>query len=280
MYSNSLQVAHYSLTKLLRSSRDDAIAAVDDSPEVVEHQYNAGPHLLSEVEPALSSHNDFVPQETILRNLINSSVVSHNEAVQDFVHSPVHRTKLSALRRIHDGKNKAKAAEVIQRRTRPILDDEFKIVSRHPSLHYSIPDANVDYVFMVPFRAFFAVVIPNDLGLQFPFKFVFNQRNRIWKCDKGTLGFPAKGSMMYLGESPNEHIWIAMAPEEFFDSPDPLPTPRDSEGDPRLQEAHHLAIVMMFSRFLHGMGYGAVTCFDRYPDPLTRASVAASTNLL
>lgn len=251
-----------------------------NEPEHVQYEYLAGPPQLSDSTPPLTTPGQGVQQEVILDNLIASNQVSCQESAQEFKRTPVSKRTLSSFRKIYKKQDTAAALDLLMARSEVVIDDKWKVDASDPNLFIHVEDANVDYILMVNSKCGFGCVLPRDESIEHSFQLVFSGQNRIWKCNKGTLGFPAKGAMLYIGESPNEHIWLGMAPNAFLDNPGPLPTTPGSEGgDPRLEEHHYLALVMMFAFFLHQMGFGGVTCHETYP-ALTREDVRHATNIL
>lgn len=251
----------------------------EQEAELVQLQYNAGPPLLSETEPPLTSPDDFVPQEHILLALFNSNSISRDDAIKAFRNRRLTSLPLSFLRYLCENGDRQRATGILSRRNRIDVDEDMTFDPSDGHLYFTCDRGYIDYILIVPRNFGFLAILPNEREIQYSLHLRFNQRNRFWKCNKGSLGFPSEGAMLYIGESPNEHIWLGMVLQDFYFTSQPLPEPRDGPGDPRLTEKHYLIVVMMFAHFFQEIGFDDVTCYDAYPE-LTHAEVTNSTNLL
>lgn len=151
---------------------------------------------------------------------------------------PVHKVKLSYFKTVYESKNKDHALNLLFQKTKPIIDDNYKMRPRDVVVATS--RIMLDYFLAVGNRPGIDMALPGNsaLALSSPFHLDMHQPLREFLTTKGHLGFSPIGAMHFIGRrAMGEDIFIALAPTAFFDSP-PGIVGYDQDGDSRLSPRH------------------------------------------
>jgi hypothetical protein len=211
------------------------------------------PTNLDEVPEALAAEpHDAVEQSTILTGILGSS--RYEDTSEERFHGmPVNSISLSTLKRIYEKKDR-NAANLLSVRHSVRIDDDFQIPLGSGRVNVNTDETMIDYLLTVAKGVGFASLLPNSHSChRFMFKMNLKAPAFPFKGKHAMLGFDPTGCMLYIGQSANEDVFLAMAPNEFLRG-HVLPSPLSrSSGSSLMSKRHYRQVVMMIVHFLHLM---------------------------
>jgi len=157
--------------------------------------------------------------------------------------------------------------------------------SASPDLAWDMSKDFLDFLLVVSAKIGFDAILPNiSNDPNFVFHLDLHQPARIFKSKHANVGFSLERCMLYIGTSRGkDNIWMAMAPDEFFDTSGSHRDAFPSSGPSCLLGRHYWMLVMYLAHVITtAVPAREVYCTDTYPDlsDNPRSNVEATTNLL
>ncbi|KAI6020605.1 hypothetical protein EDC04DRAFT_2901629 [Pisolithus marmoratus] len=202
-------------------------------------------------------------QHDVHMGLYDHDLALGQDHLAKFKASPVKHIPFSQLCALHDQKQPLTAIALLRRRHKVTLDDKYCLNVNSPNMVARVNPHYLDYIV----------------------KLQLHRANRLWPGSRlQALPFDPNGRMMFLGKRLDEELWLAMAPNAYFNVDDPeniperLPTLEAKTS--ALSTTHMLMIIMFIAHVLDSMRHEDINCLDPYPEPLTRTTVKQSTEVL
>lgn len=203
-----------------------------------------------------------------------------------FHNATVKPTKLTKFKAIWEQNDNRAAMAFLRTRRTPIVDEEFIVDTDSPNVTPWLGPHFYDFGLLIGDRAGLDAVLPRSRVDHTWFATLnFNLGHTLWpKADMEYLEFNPHGRMMKIGTRLQENIWLGVLHRTF--------TQHDHRDNRRgrypildatttaLKPTHRLMITMFFAWALSSMNYADIHCNPSYPEPLTRATVNRSSDIL
>jgi hypothetical protein len=143
--------------------------------------------------------------------------------------------------------------------------DEFVVPNDDPNYCFTAPKSFLDYIMVVGSSPGLGVFIPN-VHARLDFQVQLDVKNPLkqFRARYGTLGFNPTGSMLCIGSTPTEDMWIGLAPDTYFDRTLEPFNLKEKYGDTRLGQAHYRITVIFLAHCLSMLEFRAYKCRDPY----------------
>lgn len=204
----------------------------------------------------------------------------------EFKDAPVKSVLLSRLKSIHDYNSPDHALQLLQRRHRVLIDDEYIVDHDSPDLYWDLTQGALDFLLCVPLAPGLKAVLPNKAqDLTYVLKLNLRCRQKQFKSKHAKLGYDLVDSMLYIGESRNEEVYLCWMPVQVFDDPtaDDIPPAGHSSGPSRLSYTNYLLTLLFLAYAMNKEGLQDVTLnpANAFPFPVaTLKDVTDVTNIL
>ena len=208
---------------------------------------------LADIAPIAEAHvaepEDRVQQSEVLNNIIATTLEDPAD-IDAFNEKRCHNLKLSQLKRAYEN-NDTHALELLSRRNRIVIDKKFLLEFGHRQILLDTSKTMLDYQLTVANGIGFDSLLPNAASAH---RFYFNMDLKKpiveFKGKHVMVGFDTKGKMLYLGQLNGEHVYLTMAPNEFFLRHFEPCAAGYSTGGSTMMRRHYRQIVMMLAYFL------------------------------
>jgi hypothetical protein len=230
-------ISFFSLINFLNSSDDDASLPL-------------GPVDIAIIPDMLAADSDDrLNQSEILEKIIGTTLFAP-ESIDAFNDKPVHRLKLSALKRFYEDGDKS-ILNILSSRHVIDIDDRFRLKAGDGYISMATDKTVLDYHLTVSNCIGFAPLLPNAASShRFFFDMDLKQPYREFKGKHAMVGFDTKGMMLYLGQAMNEDVFLAMAPNRFLSGRWDLCAPGFSTGSSIMSRRHYHQVLTMLIHFL------------------------------
>jgi hypothetical protein len=160
--------------------------------------------------------------------------------------------------------NTAQATTCMSRRCHLTFDAEDVVDANDPQYCFSAEKNYLDFLLLIGRNVGVEVFLPSHptpgfmvtLNLKLPIKQFY--------AKYGTLGFDPAGAILYIGQNASEDLWIAMAPNQFFEDSSSRTGLNKSEQDRRLTGRHYRIMVIFLSWILTKLDGRGFYLFDMY----------------
>jgi hypothetical protein len=225
-------------------------------------------------------------QEEVQVALYQHQSDSACDYITKFNTTRIQTVTLSKLRNLYNKKDAKGAMAMLRHRQRLIVDNEHLVQQEGRNQIPRIGPHFIDHTLYIGSCRGLDAALPKIIA-DHNWQVILNLTNthRLWPdSNVACLPFNPLGRMIYVGTRLQEQLWLAMVPNTFFqhDHPDNrreqfpiLDAPTSA-----LSQQHTLMIVMFIAFVLNDMRLQDIHCSERYPEPLTRANVKASTEIL
>lgn len=193
--------------------------------------------------------DDTVHQSSILDEIIGTSL--HGLSSEEhFNKLPARNLKLSRLKSLYENKDK-NALNLLSTRHTVLIDDKFQIPLGNSQAIMNTDESMIDYHLTVANCVGLSPLLPNTSSdHRFCFSMDLQKPYLSFKGKHAMLGFDPAGSMLFMGQSQNEDVFLAMAPNQFLQGHTELPAPGHSTASPLMSRRHYRQVVMMMAHFL------------------------------
>lgn len=131
------------------------------------------------------------------------------------------------------------------------IDDEFSVPVGAGKVHISTDVTTIDFHLTVANDIGFASILPNEASNhRFSLELDLQKPARKFKGKHALVGFDTKERVLYIGRSMNEDIFLAMAPNDFFEARFQPCAAGHSTGPSLMSTRHYRQVVMMIVHFL------------------------------
>jgi hypothetical protein len=146
---------------------------------------------------------------------------------------------LSQLRAIYERKNATKAISMLHNRTSLEIDESYLVDTDDPAYCFSCSKSLLDFILVVGSDVGIDMFIPNiATNHQYAISLNLQLQIKPFKAKYGTLGFNPSGAMWCLGQTLSEDLWLAMAPNEYFENNGTDFRMSEKHGDTHLSRVH------------------------------------------
>ena len=179
-----------------------------------------------------------------------------------------------------------RAIRTLSGRHRLEIDEEYRIDHSDPNTVVASGPHFLDFVMYIGARRGMDAILPNiEVDQTWVMQLDLSTLHRLWpKSKTSRLPFDAHGRLLNIGRVGQEHVWVAMVPNEWLEEDHPsngtgdwpvLPT-RTTAMDTR----HALMLIMFIAKMLADRRVQDFHCDPEYPDELTIRSVNDSSEIL
>jgi hypothetical protein len=146
---------------------------------------------------------------------------------------------LSNLRNVYERKDTNRAIRLLHRRSNLVIDESYLVDSDDPTYCFSCSKSFLDFILIVGSGVGIDMFIPNmATNHQYAISLNLQLQIKPFKAKYGTLGFNPSGAMWCLGQTPSEDLWLAMAPNEYFENNGTDFRMSEKHGDTHLSRVH------------------------------------------
>ncbi len=177
---------------------------------------------------------------------------------------PRYNVQLSTLRSAYTTGNSRKAISLLGRRCLFQIDDEYIVDVDDPKYCFTAKNSFLDFFMIVGKSIGLSVFIPQSPSPTFTLTLNLKVPIREFRAKYGTLGFDPTGCMLWIGTGYAEDLWLAMAPDAYFDNDSAKFEMSEAYGDTRLSTAHYRMVVSFISHALTKIPGRAFYDFEPY----------------
>jgi hypothetical protein len=172
---------------------------------------------------------------------------------------------LRSIRDTYNSKDSTGAMSRLHYRCTLTGIEEFVVPNDDPQYCFTAPSSFLDYILVVGSKPGLGVFIPN-VHSRLDFRVQLDVKNPLkqFRGRYGKLGFDPTGSMLCIGSTPTEDMWIALAPHAFFDRTLEPFNLKAKYGDSRLTRAHYRIAVIFLAHCLSLLAGRAYTARNPY----------------
>ncbi|KAI5993850.1 hypothetical protein EDC04DRAFT_2910694 [Pisolithus marmoratus] len=258
---------------------------VEDEEQLVDEGEHDVPFNVADVPQQLVTA-DAHAQRDVHLGLYEQQPASGRDHVTKFKASGVKGMRMSTLQSMHDNKRAMAAVGLLRQRHRITMDGEYTVDVNGTNMVARVGPHYLDYVLYVGSRRGMDAAIPRlEVDHHWNAKLQLNLSTRLWPdTQMRALPFNPEGRMMALGTCMDEQLWLAMAPNMYFE---------EGYGENReevvpvleskttaLSTEHRYMMIMFIAHMLDSMRHEDIHCIVEYPEPLTLESIKASTEVL
>ena len=208
------------------------------------------PTDISIVPQALQVDKDDTPtlQSEVMREIVGAKMdLPSTEAFYKM--SPM-ELKLSRLEEYYNKKDK-NALALLATRHNVVIDPDFTLKMGVGQIRMDTTSSMIDYHLTVGNCLGLSPLLPNTQSdLLFCFDLDLRGQIREFKGKNAMLGFDPAGMMLYIGKCRSEDVFLAMAPNEFFEGHYQPKRAGFSSGSPQMAKRHYRQTVMMLAHFI------------------------------
>lgn len=163
----------------------------------------------------------FLSEDPIGQTEIFRNIHFNNERdEQRFNMQPVREIRLSKLKDIYERGDIHRQLKLLTERHSVIVDDDKLIPGTSTDVAWCTNVGALDFLLCVPREAGLEAILPNtnvDMSTFWTIPTSDRSRHRKFKAKHARLGFSAERSMLHLGHAKEQEVWLAYAPNAFFD---------------------------------------------------------------
>ncbi|KAI6010565.1 hypothetical protein EDC04DRAFT_2905833 [Pisolithus marmoratus] len=158
-------------------------------------------------------------QRDVHLGLYEQQPASGRDHVTKFKASGVKGMQMSTLQSMHDNKRGMAAVGLLRQRHRITMDGEYTVDVNGANMVARVGPHYLDYVLYVGSRRGMDAAIPRlEVDHHWNAKLQLNLSTRLWPdMQMRALPFNPEGRMMALGTCMDEQLWLAMAPNMYFE---------------------------------------------------------------
>jgi hypothetical protein len=214
---------------------------------------------------------------TLASNLVNSDSVDPQEifnsicdvplpdiSTQAYNQLPKTTIRLSSLRSMFENEEEEKALNTLNRRCALQIDDEFVVDESDPNYCFSASRSFLDFIMLIGATPGLRVFLQSTPSPSFVAELNLHLPIREFRAKYGSLGFNPTGSMLYFGSIESQHLWIAMAPNTYFDGSGEKFEMNEAHGDTRLSARHYRMVIAFLSTIFAGLEDRHFYYFEEY----------------
>jgi hypothetical protein len=216
------------------------------------------PHDIAELAAVLETPDSLNQQE-----IYDAVYAEHDALNPEAAYARLSRVNVS-LRDLRDTYNRGDSARALARLhyvSTLTGIDEFVVQNDDPNYCFTARRSFLDYIMVVGSRPGLGVFIPN-VHARLDFRVQLDVKNPLkqFRARYGTLGFDPTGSMLCIGSTSTEDMWIGLAPDAYFDRTLEPFSLKDKYGDTRLTQAHYRIAVIFLAHCLSLLEFRAYNC--------------------
>jgi len=225
-------------------------------------------------------------QNDVLSVLHQCDPPCQREYIEQFKAAEVKTVSLRKLRDLHDTGNANTAIALLHKRHCLKVEPAYLVEKGNQNLVAQVGPHYLDCALYVGSCCGMDATLANvNIDHNWTVKLHLSTHLRLWPDKNASiLPFHPQGRMMSIGTHLNEQLWLAMAPNVYFEA-DHLDNTREQlpvldAPSTALSARHHLMVVMFIACVLETIRHQDITCINTYPEPLTRDAVTNSTEVL
>jgi hypothetical protein len=190
-----------------------------------------------------------IKQSEVLKSIVGTTLLDPEDE-DAFDQKRRSTLKLSHLKRSYEIQD-THIVDLLLRRNTITIDKKFKIEFGQGQVLLDTSNSMLDYQLTVANCMGFDSLLPNAAsGHRFYFDMDLKRPTAEFKGKHAMVGFDTKGRMLYLGRLNGEHVYLTMAPNEFFLGSFQPYAAGYSTGPSTMSRRHYRQIVMMLVFFL------------------------------
>jgi hypothetical protein len=197
------------------------------------------PHDLAALGKHLINADSLDPQE-VYNGLCDKE--SADIQVEGYNRLPQIEVSLTSLKSAYEQCDKARARSYIHKLCKLKIDDDQKVDPDSPDYCFSADKSYLDFFMIIGNRPGIDMFLPKVTPALFSIKLNLKQPIKEFRAKYGMLGFNSSGAMLYIESQPSEDLWIAMAPNEFFEGQGHFEM-NEAHGDTRLSDRHYRILI-------------------------------------
>jgi len=195
-------------------------------------------------------------QNDVLSALHQCDPPRQREYIEQFKAAEVKTVSLQKLRDLHDTGNANAAIALLRKRHRLKVEPAYLVEKGNQNLAAQVGPHYLDYALYVGSRCGMDAALANvNVDHNWTVKLHLSTQLRLWPDKNASvLPFHPQGRMMSIGTRLDEQLWLAMAPNVYFEA-DHLDNTRErlpvlDAPSTALSARHHLMVVMFIAYVL------------------------------
>jgi hypothetical protein len=231
--------------------------------------------------PEMFASQDAVQQKDVLDSIL-ARRLNMGYDHQSFERQKVNENlRLSLLRELYETSFPEGAINIIKKRNRIRIDDDFIQPIDDPQLCWLGVQHYIDFMLLVSSRIGLDVILPTlETSHDYIFRVQLDQRFRAFPTKYAKLGFDPSHRCMFMGTKGQDNVWIAFAPRTSLSTHAEDVPVGTCEGDTYLSTKHYLAFVAFLAFIFHSKSISHIFLEVQYPDISSVAAFKSSTNIL
>lgn len=179
-----------------------------------------------------------------------------------------------------------RAIRTLSQRHRLAIDSEHLVDPSDANTAIATGPHYVDFVMYIGGRPGLDAILPNtNVDQSWSLHIDLSTIYRLWPKGKpSTLPFNAQGRLLSIGRVFQEHVWIAMVPNEWLEDDHDFNAtgnwPILPSRTTAMETQHALMIIMFVAKMLSDRRVQDFHCDPEYPEVLSRESVNDATEIL
>ncbi len=221
-----------------------------------------GPLDIAELTDVMQTHpHDGISDQEIVEAMLRTQM--GNEGDEEYNRLKKVTISLSTLKTIYNTKSITRALSILRNQTTILIDDDSTInIQTSDRVLWQFNVNRMDFFMTVSSTVGLWAAIPNRQTVRnYAFNLILNRPNKKFKFKHGKLGFNPKGSILFIGKSGNEDVWVGMCPNDVFSG---TSTDSEIEGgakiDTRMSSSHYKILVIFFAFCLSKESRLSFTC--------------------
>jgi hypothetical protein len=187
------------------------------------------------------------------------------------------------LKEIYEKKQAHSAIGFLNQRLKIKVDSNLRCLLEEDNLLWDVKVNRLDYILTVADKIGLWPILPRSTtDHTYTFNLDLSKPFKDFKAKYARLGFDPKGSMLYIGTSRNDDVWLGLVPHTFSQGVGrDLPTGYVT-GDTRLCTSHYRMVVMFLATAMASIPDRGFTCLNSYgPNPRAlHADISMYTNIM
>jgi hypothetical protein len=219
------------------------------------------PHDLSVLADTLVNH-DSVDQQEVYDYVCD--LPGPEPTANAYDQLPKRDITLSSMQSAYNRRDANKAVSRLHQRCRLVIDERFIVDPNDPGYCFSADQSFVDFFMIVGRSIGLDVFLPIQPVPKFTVKLDFRLPIKEFKAKYGVLGFDPSASILYIGSSSAEDLWLGFPPNEYFDGIGTGFRLDDDHKDTRMSTRHYRMVIAFLSHTMTKIPGRDFYMFNKY----------------
>jgi hypothetical protein len=189
---------------------------------------------------------------------------------------------LSSMLSSYARKDENRALAHLHQRCRLTIDNQFLVDADDPNFCFSANKSFVDFFMIIGQASGLDVFIPRHPHPTFTLTLDLRLPIKEFKAKYGILGFDPAAAILYIGSTSAEDLWLALAPNDYFDGISQPFRLDQGHKDTRMSARHYRIVIAFLSYAMTKIPGRDFYIFNKYsidPDGDT-ANFGAHSNIM